>query len=72
MEGRRPERPLHPLDEVLTAHGMTIRRVGSALHVSGQLPPGRFSLPGDVSSQYLSGLLFALPLLDGDSTLEIT
>lgn len=62
MEGRLPERPLHPLDEVLTAHGMTIRRVGSALHVSGQLQPGRFSLPGDVSSQYLSGLLFALPL----------
>ena len=46
--------------------------MGSALHVSGQLQPGRFSLPGDVSSQYLSGLLFALPLLDGDSTLEIT
>ena len=72
MEGRLPERPLHPLDEVLTAHGMAISREGSALHVSGQLQPGRFSLPGDVSSQYLSGLLFALPLLDGDSTLEIT
>ena len=72
MEGRLPERPLHPLDEVLTAHGMVISREGSALHVSGQLQPGRFSLPGDVSSQYLSGLLFALPLLDGDSTLEIT
>ena len=72
MEGRLPERPLHPLDEVLMAHGMTIRRDGSALHVSGQLQPGHFSLPGDVSSQYLSGLLFALPLLDGDSTLEIT
>ncbi len=72
MEGRLPERPLHPLDEVLMAHGMVLRRDGSALHVSGQLQPGRFSLPGDVSSQYLSGLLFALPLLDGDSTLEIT
>ena len=54
------------------AHGMVLRRDGSALYVSGQLQPGRFSLPGDVSSQYLSGLLFALPLLDGDSTLEIT
>ena len=72
MEGRLPERPLHPLDEVLTAHGMVIAREGSDLHVSGQLQPGYFSLPGDVSSQYLSGLLFALPLLEGDSTLEIT
>ena len=72
MEGRLPERPLHPLDEVLTAHGLVIHREGSLLHVSGQLRSGHFSLPGDVSSQYLSGLLFALPLLDGDSTLEIT
>ena len=46
MEGRLPERPLHPLDEVLTAHGMTIRRVGSALHVSGAAADrGAFPFP---------------------------
>ena len=65
MEGRLPERPLSPLDAVLTAHGMTIRRDGALLHVAGQLP-------GDVSSQYISGLLMALPRLPGESTLAVT
>lgn len=72
MEGRLPDRPLHPFDEVLTAHGMQLERRGTELHVCGQLHPGHFSLPGNVSSQYLSGLLFALPLLHESSTLEIT
>ena len=51
---------------------MTIRRDGALLHVAGQLRPGAYELPGDVSSQYVSGLLLALPLLEGDSTLTIT
>ena len=72
MEGRLPERPLSPLDAVLTAHGMTIRRDGALLHVSGQLHPGAYELPGDVSSQYISGLLMALPRLAGESTLTVT
>ena len=40
--------------------------------VNGRLQAGTFSLPGDVSSQFVSGLLFALPLLKGDSVIEIT
>ena len=72
MEGRLPERPLHPFDEVLIAHGMQLRRSGAELHVSGQLQAGSFALPGNVSSQYLSGLLFALPLLSGGNTLTVT
>ena len=72
MEGRLPERPLHPLDEVLTAHGMTIRRDGALLHAGGRLRPGAYALPGDVSSQYISGLLMALPRLPGESTLAVT
>lgn len=72
MEGRLPERPLSPLDAVLTAHGMTIRRDGALLHVAGQLRPGAYELPGDVSSQYISGLLMALPRLPGESTLAVT
>ena len=67
MEGRLPQRPLHPLDAVLTAHGMTIRQENDLLYSSGQLCPGEFSLPGNVSSQYISGLLMALPLLDSGS-----
>ena len=72
MEGRLPERPLHPFDTVLKEHGMEIRQEGSLLYVSGTLSPGTFSLPGNISSQYLSGLLFALPLLSGGSELRIT
>lgn len=40
--------------------------------VNGHLTPGTYKLPGDVSSQFVSGLLFALPLLNGDSIIEIT
>ena len=72
MEGRLPQRPLHPLDAVLTAHGITIRQENDLLYSSGQLCPGEFSLPGNVSSQYISGLLMALPLLDSGSALTVT
>ena len=71
-EGRLPERPLAPLDRELTAHGMTLRTEGAALYCSGQLRSGAFTLPGDVSSQFVSGLLMALPRLTGDSTLTVT
>ena len=73
MEGRLPDRPLAPLDAQLEAHGVTLSRPRhELLHVSGKLQPGDYVLPGDVSSQYISGLLFALPLLEGTSTLTVT
>ena len=73
MEGRLPQRPLAPLDQQLTDHGVTLSRPQPhLLQVSGQLQPGDYVLPGNVSSQYISGLLFALPLLDGPSTLTVT
>lgn len=72
-EGRLPERPLSPLYEELIAHGCSISPIGSIpLTIEGQLQPGTFTIAGDVSSQYISGLLFALPLLDGDSRIVIT
>ncbi len=72
MEGRLADRPLAPLDALLREHGMEIVRDGSRLYCSGRLRSGVFSIPGDISSQYISGLLFALPLLDGDSVIRIT
>ena len=72
MEGRLPQRPLAPLDAVLREHGMVLRQEGDLLFVSGRLTPGDFSLPGNVSAQYISGLLMALPRLAGDSTLTVT
>lgn len=72
MEGRLPERPLSPLKEELMAHGMQIRQQNHLLYCEGQLTSGYYEIPGNISSQYISGLLFALPLLDGDSTLTVT
>ena len=51
---------------------MQIRQEGDRLCCRGQLCPGAYSLPGNVSSQYISGLLLALPLLKGDSSLHVT
>lgn len=69
MEGRLSRRPLDPLDTVLRAHGMRIEQQGELLHCAGRLRSGAYALPGNVSSQYFSGLLMALPLLEGDSVL---
>lgn len=71
-EGRLPERPLGPLRDALEAHGMHLREDGPNLHFTGQLQGGAYRLPGNISSQYLSGLLFALPLLPSGSRLRIT
>ena len=43
-----------------------------SLKISGKLNPGEFSLPGDVSSQFVSGLLMALPMLDENSKIKLT
>ena len=71
--GRLPERPLSPLYEELTDHGAQLSAQGAfPLTVSGQLTAGDYTLAANVSSQFISGLLFALPLLAGDSTLTLT
>ncbi len=70
--GRLPERPIEPLASCLRSHGMRIEKTDGGFICSGALTPGDYSIPGDVSSQYISGLLFALPLLSGESRLEIT
>ena len=70
-EGRLPQRPLGPLWEALEAHGVRLSRPAPGeLLCAGRLENGRFLLPGDVSSQFFSGLLFALPLLSGPSELH--
>ena len=52
-------------------HGVRLSRPAPGeLLCAGRLESGRFALPGDVSSQFFSGLLFALPLLDGPSELH--
>lgn len=70
-EGRLPERPIEPLGRELCRNGMDIRSDGARLSCSGQLRPGAFFLPGNISSQYISALLMTLPLLEGESTLHM-
>jgi 3-phosphoshikimate 1-carboxyvinyltransferase len=71
--GRLPERPLSPLYEELVAHGAILSPIGAnPLVVRGKLTAGDYSLDGGVSSQFISGLLFALPMLEESSTLTVT
>jgi len=72
LEGRLPERPLSPLYEELLRHGCELSPQGSSPFFSrGQLLPGSYCLDAGVSSQFISGLLFALPLLGEDSELRL-
>lgn len=71
-EGRLPERPLSPLYEELEKHGCSLSPKGSVpFIVKGKLEPGTYKISGNVSSQFISGLLFALPLLNGDSSIIV-
>ena len=72
MEGRLSERPMGPLVDELRRHGMDIRQDGKYLYCSGKLQAGDYNIPGNISSQYISGLLLALPILDGDSRIVIS
>lgn len=72
MSGRLPERPLSPLREELEAHGIAFSETGSnPLTVSGKICAGEYHIRGDVSSQFISGLLFALSLVRGESNIVI-
>ncbi len=73
LSGRLPSRPLSPLWEELEKGGMTLAWADeTTLSCGGKLKSGAYTLPGNISSQYISGMLFALPLLSGDSTLYLT
>ncbi|MDR2753610.1 MAG: 3-phosphoshikimate 1-carboxyvinyltransferase [Oscillospiraceae bacterium] len=70
--GRLPARPLQPLLGLLRAHGCAIDAERLPLQIGGRLLPGRFALPGNISSQFVTGLLFALPLLPDGSEIALT
>jgi len=73
MGGRLPTRPLTGLYEEMTKHGCTLSEFGSSpLTCTGSLSGGGYTLPGNISSQFVSGLLFALPLVESDSIIRVT
>ena len=73
-EGRLSQRPLTVYEELLPQHGIEWKRGAEALPLvtRGGLDPGQYKLAGNVSSQFVSGLLLALPLLAGDSEIILT
>lgn len=87
LEGKLPYRPLSPLWEEMERNGCRLswlnrssmqasgqrlpRSVTAGLHLTGQLRPGHYRIDGGVSSQFISGLLMALPILNGESRLEL-
>ena len=67
-QGRLVDRPLFPLYEAMQAHGVLLSPPGRfPLICRGRLTPGAYRVAGGISSQFITGLLLALPLLDGDS-----
>ena len=71
--GRLPERPIGEYLRLFPQHGVSCTYHGRLpVTVNGRLRPGRFAVSGNISSQYISGLLMALPLLDGDSEIVLT
>jgi len=73
MSGRLPERPLSPLYEQLVLHGAMLSPQGSnPLWVNGKINGGKFSFDGGISSQFTTGLLLSLPLMNDNSEVELT
>lgn len=74
--GKLPQRPITPLVEELPKHGITfgLPKSGDTLpcSVSGKLTAGQFEIDGGISSQFITGLLLALPLPEGDSEIVLT
>lgn len=73
--GKLPQRPMGDLCNVLAEHGISFEKHSAdelPVTCNGALKGGKYTLPGNISSQYLTGLLFALPLAKEDSLIEVT
>ncbi len=65
------ERPLGVYEDICRARGLRFEKGETSLRLCGRLTPGVYELPGDVSSQFVSGLLFALPRLADGSVIRL-
>lgn len=73
LGGRLPRRPLSPLWEEMERMGCQLSRPDpEQLLCRGKLRPGAYNIGGSVSSQFISGLMMALPLINGETSLSIT
>ena len=73
MSGRLPHRPLSPLWEEMEAHGCELSRpTTDTIRCRGKLNSGVYTIDGGVSSQFITGLMFALALIPGENQLIVT
>ena len=70
-EERLMQRPLGVYSDLCAQNGLRFEQEGNVLTVCGPLVGGNFTVPGDISSQFITGLLFALPLAEQDSIIRI-
>lgn len=68
---RLMERPQSVYEDIFAEKGVSFQQKNNTLELHGTLPSGDYTLAGDVSSQFISGLLFTLPLCKGNSTITI-
>ena len=66
------ERGVGIYEDMLAQSGVVFEKTPGSITVKGSLKPGNYTMRGDVSSQFASGMLFSLPLLEENSTLEVT
>ena len=71
-QGRLMERPQQPYFDIFEKKDISYAQEGGTLTIRGHLTAGEYRLPGNVSSQFFTGLLFALPLLEEPSTIVST
>lgn len=70
--GRLMERPMGVYEALCRERGFLYRQSKEGITLCGELTPGEYAVPGNISSQFITGLLLALPLLPGDSVLRVT
>ncbi len=70
--GRLPERPMKVLSDQMREHGVFVSSDNLPIKISGRMHSGLFRLPGNISSQYITGLMLAAPLMEGETEIELT
>ena len=70
--GKLPTRPITPYIEEFGKHGVEFISETMPYHIKGKLTAGQYPVTGSISSQFITGLLFALPLIEGNSTIVLT
>ncbi len=70
--GKLPERPITPFFELLPEHGVRFTAQKMPYRINGRLTGGEFAIAGNISSQFITGLLMAFPLTGEDCAVRIT